>query len=98
MKQPPSERTAVKRKPQRAAYDRATIDRILDEGLICHVGFAVDGQHLGRGPRPTRRKRNRPTDQPEADDGDSRKDRVGRHTDDDQLPTTSYQLTRPPAA
>jgi nitroimidazol reductase NimA-like FMN-containing flavoprotein (pyridoxamine 5'-phosphate oxidase superfamily) len=34
----------VKRKPERAAYDRATVDRILDEGLICHVGFRRDGQ------------------------------------------------------
>src|SRR4051812_13256281 len=41
---PPSARTAVKRLPQRGAYDRATIHRILDEGLICHVGFLVDGQ------------------------------------------------------
>jgi nitroimidazol reductase NimA-like FMN-containing flavoprotein (pyridoxamine 5'-phosphate oxidase superfamily) len=44
MTEPPSDRTTVKRIPQRAAYDRATIDRILDEGLICHVGFTVDGQ------------------------------------------------------
>jgi nitroimidazol reductase NimA-like FMN-containing flavoprotein (pyridoxamine 5'-phosphate oxidase superfamily) len=44
MSKPPSERTTVKRKPQRADYDRATIDKVLDEGLICHVGFAVDGQ------------------------------------------------------
>jgi uncharacterized protein len=44
MTEPPSDRTTVKRKPQRAAYDRATIDRILDEGLICHVGFTLDGQ------------------------------------------------------
>jgi nitroimidazol reductase NimA-like FMN-containing flavoprotein (pyridoxamine 5'-phosphate oxidase superfamily) len=44
MTEPPSDRTTVKRMPQRAAYDRATIDKILDEGLICHVGFAVDGQ------------------------------------------------------
>jgi uncharacterized protein len=41
---PPSDRTTVNRKPQRAAYDRATIDKILDEGLICHVGFTLDGQ------------------------------------------------------
>src|SRR2546425_495484 len=40
----PSPRATVKRLPQRAAYDRATIDAILDEGLICHVGFVVDGQ------------------------------------------------------
>jgi nitroimidazol reductase NimA-like FMN-containing flavoprotein (pyridoxamine 5'-phosphate oxidase superfamily) len=44
MTEPSSDRTTVKRKPQRAAYDRATIDKILDEGLICHVGFAVNGQ------------------------------------------------------
>jgi nitroimidazol reductase NimA-like FMN-containing flavoprotein (pyridoxamine 5'-phosphate oxidase superfamily) len=25
-------------------YDRAVIDVILDEGLVCHVGFAVDSQ------------------------------------------------------
>jgi nitroimidazol reductase NimA-like FMN-containing flavoprotein (pyridoxamine 5'-phosphate oxidase superfamily) len=41
---PPSERTRVKRLPARAAYERATIDAILDEGLVCHVGFTLDGQ------------------------------------------------------
>jgi uncharacterized protein len=40
----PSERATVKRKPQRAAYDRATIDEILDQALICHVGFSNGGQ------------------------------------------------------
>jgi uncharacterized protein len=40
----PSARTNVKRHPERGAYDRATIDAILDEALICHLGFAVDGQ------------------------------------------------------
>jgi uncharacterized protein len=44
MTQPPSERTTVHRKPQRGAYDRETIERILDEGLICHVGFSIEGQ------------------------------------------------------
>jgi nitroimidazol reductase NimA-like FMN-containing flavoprotein (pyridoxamine 5'-phosphate oxidase superfamily) len=39
-----SERTSVKRHPERGAYDRATIDAILDEALICHLGFVVDGQ------------------------------------------------------
>jgi nitroimidazol reductase NimA-like FMN-containing flavoprotein (pyridoxamine 5'-phosphate oxidase superfamily) len=34
----------VKRLPKRAAYDRATIHHILDEGMVCHVGFLVDGQ------------------------------------------------------
>jgi nitroimidazol reductase NimA-like FMN-containing flavoprotein (pyridoxamine 5'-phosphate oxidase superfamily) len=40
----PSARTNVKRHPERGAYDRATIDGILDEALICHLGFTIDGQ------------------------------------------------------
>jgi len=40
----PSPRTAVRRLPERGAYDRATIDAILDEGLVCHVGFVAEGQ------------------------------------------------------
>ncbi len=39
-----TERTRVVREPQRAIYDRDAIYKILDEGFICHVGFAVDGQ------------------------------------------------------
>jgi len=37
-------RTTVHRLPKRAAYDRATINAILDEALICHLGFVADGQ------------------------------------------------------
>ena len=37
-------RTRVKRLPKRAAYDRDTIYSILDTALVCHVGFAIDGQ------------------------------------------------------
>src|SRR5712691_274080 len=37
-------RTTLKRLPQRGAFDRESINQILDEGFICHVGFAVDGQ------------------------------------------------------
>jgi nitroimidazol reductase NimA-like FMN-containing flavoprotein (pyridoxamine 5'-phosphate oxidase superfamily) len=40
----PTQRTQVKRLPDRGAYDSETVFRILDEGLICHVGFSVDGQ------------------------------------------------------
>jgi nitroimidazol reductase NimA-like FMN-containing flavoprotein (pyridoxamine 5'-phosphate oxidase superfamily) len=40
----PTERTRVVREPHRGAYDRETIYKILDEGLVCHVGFATDGQ------------------------------------------------------
>ncbi|MDP2713031.1 MAG: pyridoxamine 5'-phosphate oxidase family protein [Solirubrobacteraceae bacterium] len=40
----PSQRARVRRAPSRAAYDRDAIDAILDEALVAHVGFAVDGQ------------------------------------------------------
>ena len=40
----PSARTRLVREPDRAVYDRAAAYQILDEGFICHVGFAVDGQ------------------------------------------------------
>ena len=39
----PSPRTEVRRKPQRARYDRATIEAIVDEALICHVAFSHGG-------------------------------------------------------
>lgn len=39
-----SERTRIVREPQRAVYDREAIYKILDEGFVCHVGFAADGQ------------------------------------------------------
>jgi uncharacterized protein len=41
---PPNERTRVVREPQRGMYDRETIYKILDEGLVCHVGFTVNEQ------------------------------------------------------
>ena len=37
-------RSQIRRLPKRAVYDRAAIDAILDEGLICHVGFIDGGQ------------------------------------------------------
>lgn len=40
----PTERTALKRLPKRASYQRKIIYDILDEGFICHVGFVSDGQ------------------------------------------------------
>jgi nitroimidazol reductase NimA-like FMN-containing flavoprotein (pyridoxamine 5'-phosphate oxidase superfamily) len=39
-----TQRTALKRLPKRGSHERETINQILDEGFICHVGFAVDGQ------------------------------------------------------
>ena len=32
------------REPQRGVYDREIVYQILDEGLVCHVGFAAEGQ------------------------------------------------------
>ncbi len=40
----PTERTRVFRKPGRGSYDRHLVHSILDEALICHVGFVQDGQ------------------------------------------------------
>jgi uncharacterized protein len=41
----PTERTRVHRIPKRASYDSAVVHAILDEALICHVGFvSEDGQ------------------------------------------------------
>ena len=41
---PPSDRARVRRLADKARYDRATIDAILDAGLIAHVGLiAADG-------------------------------------------------------
>ena len=40
----PTERTRVVREPHRGFYDREVVYKILDEGFVCHVGFAVDGQ------------------------------------------------------
>ncbi|RUT03409.1 hypothetical protein DSM106972_050480 [Dulcicalothrix desertica PCC 7102] len=40
----PTQRSQVKRLPQRADYELQTIYNILDEGLICYVGFVVNNQ------------------------------------------------------
>jgi nitroimidazol reductase NimA-like FMN-containing flavoprotein (pyridoxamine 5'-phosphate oxidase superfamily) len=37
-------RTRIKRLPKRGHYDRQTLYRILDEALICHVGFVENQQ------------------------------------------------------
>ena len=39
-----TERTKLKRLPTRGHFDRETVYGILDEGFICHVGFAPQGQ------------------------------------------------------
>jgi nitroimidazol reductase NimA-like FMN-containing flavoprotein (pyridoxamine 5'-phosphate oxidase superfamily) len=40
----PTPRTRVVREPQRAVYDRDALNHILDEALLCHVGFVAEGQ------------------------------------------------------
>ena len=47
MPSPPLEQTPrsrLRRKADRGRHDRPTVEAILDEALICHVGFAVDGR------------------------------------------------------
>src|SRR5271169_1755229 len=41
---PPSEFSRVRRLPDRAAYDRLTINCILDAAMIGHVGVQRDGR------------------------------------------------------
>jgi nitroimidazol reductase NimA-like FMN-containing flavoprotein (pyridoxamine 5'-phosphate oxidase superfamily) len=40
----PPDRIRVRRQPARGRYDRETIDAILDEAVVSHLGFAVGGQ------------------------------------------------------
>ena len=39
----PTERTKIRRKPERGSYDRKLIYSILDEAFVCHVAFIADG-------------------------------------------------------
>lgn len=40
----PTARTRLKRLRERGHYDRETVYGILDAGLVCHVGYVIDGQ------------------------------------------------------
>lgn len=40
----PTPRTTVRRYAKRAVYDRAVVEAILDEGLVCHVAFLHEGE------------------------------------------------------
>ncbi len=40
----PTQKTKVRRKPDRGNYDRETIYKILDEAFVCNVAFIADGQ------------------------------------------------------
>ena len=41
---PVTDRTKVRRHPERGVFDRAALYAILDEGFVCHIAFAIDGQ------------------------------------------------------
>jgi nitroimidazol reductase NimA-like FMN-containing flavoprotein (pyridoxamine 5'-phosphate oxidase superfamily) len=43
---PVSDRVRLRRKRERGSYERETIDAILDEGLVAHLGIVEDGQPL----------------------------------------------------
>jgi uncharacterized protein len=38
-----TDRTRIRRIPDRGTYDRSTVHAILDEAILCHVGVVVDG-------------------------------------------------------
>ena len=40
----PTARTTLRRLPKRGSFERETVNAILDEGFVCHVGFVMDGQ------------------------------------------------------
>ncbi len=44
--EPRSERVRLRRKRERGSYERETIDAILDEGLIAHLGIVEDGRPI----------------------------------------------------
>ncbi|HEX9464541.1 MAG TPA: pyridoxamine 5'-phosphate oxidase family protein [Alphaproteobacteria bacterium] len=41
---PPSDKTRLRRRPQRGHYDDATIFAVLDAGVICHIAYTIDGE------------------------------------------------------
>jgi len=44
MEYTPTDRTKIRRVPERANYDRELVHGVIDEALTCSVGFAVDGK------------------------------------------------------
>lgn len=41
---PQTPRTRLHRRPIRGTYDRVVVHAILDEALVCHLAFAIEGQ------------------------------------------------------
>jgi hypothetical protein len=67
MAYPPTSRTTPSRSAERVAYDRATVHAVLDEAVVCHVGFVVDGRpvvlpQLEKDPVPLTPRSARPLD------------------------------------
>ena len=40
----PTSRTRLNRRPQRGAHDHASVAAILDAGVICQIGYLIDGE------------------------------------------------------
>lgn len=40
----PTARSRARRKPDRAAYDEASVHAVLDSAVLCHVAYVIDGQ------------------------------------------------------
>lgn len=40
----PTDRTKVRRLPDRGTFDRAMVNEVIDEAYLAHVGFVVDGE------------------------------------------------------
>ncbi len=43
----PTDRTRLRRHPERGTYDRRQIHALLDEALVCHLSFVHEGQPYG---------------------------------------------------
>jgi nitroimidazol reductase NimA-like FMN-containing flavoprotein (pyridoxamine 5'-phosphate oxidase superfamily) len=41
---PSTPETTLNRHPERGVYDRQAIEAVLDEALVCHIGFIADGR------------------------------------------------------
>jgi uncharacterized protein len=39
-----TDKTRIRRLPERAVFDRDTIDAILDKGLVCHAAYMIDAR------------------------------------------------------
>ncbi len=40
----PTDRSRVRHRPERGVYDQTTVHSIIDEAIVCHVAFVVDGE------------------------------------------------------